>query len=143
MEHDFKIVNVYEAGDITMNVSDSMRKYENIQICEEKKTVLCEIPAPSVGDKYETDAAEMRNDDPNEVGPTGQNVRCEDYECEQASMNVSDNIKKCEDIQIFEKNTVLYETPAPSVGDKYEAYINEMRDDDLKKGGSTGQNVIC
>ena len=46
-----------------------------------KNTVLCEIPAPSVGDKYETDAAEMRNDDPNEVGPTGQNVRCEDDDC--------------------------------------------------------------
>ena len=53
-----------------------------------KKTVLCEIPAPSVDDKYETDAAEMRNDDLNEVGPTGQNVRCEDDDCEQASMNV-------------------------------------------------------
>ena len=41
-----------------------------------------------MGDKYETDVAEMRNDDLNEVRHTGQNVRCEDDDCEQASMNV-------------------------------------------------------
>ena len=39
MENDIKMVNVYEAGDITMNVSDNMRKYEDIQICEKNSIV--------------------------------------------------------------------------------------------------------
>ena len=53
-----------------------------------EKTQYCVKYQRHLGDKCEAGIAEMRNDDLKEVGSTGQNVRCEDDDCEQASMNV-------------------------------------------------------
>ena len=68
-------------------ISLKMRMNEDIQLCIDNMR-MCQVPAPSVCEEYEASGSELRDDDLHEVGSTGQDVRCDVNDSEQAEMNV-------------------------------------------------------
>ena len=68
-------------------ISLKMRMNEDIQLCIDNMR-MCQVPAPSVCEEYEASGSELRDDNLHEVGSTGQDVRCDVNDCEQAEMNV-------------------------------------------------------